>query len=321
MTRAWTPIGLAVGFGLLFLANLGMPDDLSWIRFILLLALAKGLVVLGLMVLWRTGLVSFGHGLYYGLGAYAACLFARHTGVTDAIVLIVVGVAMSGVVALVLGLLVARYREIFFAMLNVAFSMVLWGILAKTEALGSTDGFGVPVPSFFGFTPDDVDAKNIWLLSYLVVVCFLAAVAVNRYLDSTLGRLTTAIRDNEIRVEYLGFSVFRAIYTKYVMSALLAGAGGAFAAMAIGQVDPDSFVYWLVSGEFVFVTVLSGPGHVAAPFIGSFVFEILRVFASEYTPETWQAIVGGVLLVIIFALPMGLWSLIEKLYRRPGGAL
>ena len=314
MLRDKTIIGLAIAFPLLFIVNLLLPEDLNWLRFALAISMAKGLVVLGLMVLWRTGLISFGHALYYGLGAYGACLFARGTGVTDVLVLIIVGMISSGLVASILGILVARYREIFFAMLNVAFSMVFYGILAKTEALGSTDGFGMPTPTFFGYESEDTQVKNLLLLGTLLIFSFAAAVFVHRYLQSTLGRLTTAIRDNEIRVEYLGYSVFRAIYIKYLISALLAGAGGAFAAMMIGQVDPDSMAYWLVSGEFVFVTILSGPGSVAAPFIGSFVFEILRVFAFEFAPHVWQLIIGAVLLVVIFFLPLGLWSLIQRLF-------
>jgi branched-chain amino acid transport system permease protein len=87
-------------------------------------------------------------------------------------------------------------------------------------------------------------------------------------------------------------------------------------AMSLGQVDPDSMINWTVSGELVFITILSGPGSVLAPFIGSFVFEILRTYAFEWAPQAWQAIVGGTLLTIIFFLPGGIWSLIEKIFGR-----
>lgn len=133
------------------------------------------------------------------------------------------------------------------------------------------------------------------------------------YLRSTLGRLTTAIRDNEIRVEYLGYSVARAIHIKYVISAALAGAAGGMMAMALGQVDPDSMVYWTVSGELVFITIMAGPGSVLAPFIGAIIFEFLRTYAFEIAPHAWQLIVGGTLLLIIFFLPGGIWSLLERI--------
>src|SRR3546814_2845102 len=108
----------------------------------------------------------------------------------------------------------------------------------------------------------DVCSSDLTIFALLCLVACVAALLVHRYLQSTLGSLTTAIRDNEIRVEYLGFSVARAIHGKYVMSAALAGLGGGFLALALGQVDPDSMVNWTVSGELVFVTILSGAGGV-----------------------------------------------------------
>ena len=91
-------------------------------------------------------------------------------------------------------------------------------------------------------------------------------------------------------------------------------------AMALGQVDPDSMVNWTVSGELVFITVMAGPGSVIAPFIGGVVFEFLRTYAFELAPHAWQLIVGGTLLAIIFFLPMGLWSLLERIWVRKGSS-
>jgi branched-chain amino acid transport system permease protein len=194
-------------------------------------------------------------------------------------------------------------------MLSLAFSMVLYGILVKTEALGSTDGFSVSQTTFLGWAPE---GKQV-LFTAIIAVCLALAVLVQMYLRSTLGRLTTAIRDNEIRVEYLGYSVARAIHIKYVISAALAGAAGGMMAMALGQVDPDSMVYWTVSGELVFITIMAGPGSVLAPFIGAIIFEFLRTYAFEIAPHAWQLIVGGTLLLIIFFLPGGIWSLLERI--------
>ena len=268
--------------------------------------------MLGLLVLWRTGLVSFGHALYFGLGAYTVALLDIYLGISDAFLRLAASVLVSGVIGILIGFILRNYRDIFFAMLSLAFSMVLYGILVKTQALGSTDGFAVSAPSFLGVVPEG--KYPLFLL--ICAICALSAVLVQTYLRSTLGRLTTAIRDNEVRVEYLGYSVAQAIHIKYVMSACLAGAAGALMAMALGQVDPDSMVNWTASGELVFVTVLSGPGSVIAPFLGSLVFELLRTYAFELVPHAWQLIVGGTLLVIILFLPDGVWSLITK-FRRP----
>ena len=105
-----------------------------------MLVLAKGVVVLGLTVLMRTGLVSFGQGLYFGIGAYAAALLSHHFRIADAAAMLLAGAVAAGAVAALLGLLLANYREIFFAMLSLAFSMILYGLLVKSAALGSTDG-------------------------------------------------------------------------------------------------------------------------------------------------------------------------------------
>ncbi len=281
----------------------------AWVVNNLMFGLARGAAVLGLLVLWRTGLMSFGHALYFGLGAYAVAMSEQWMGVTDFALRIVIAMLAATLVGFLLGFILRRYRDIFFAMLSLAFSMVLYGILVKTEALGSTDGFSVSQTTFLGWLPED----KLALFMAISLVCLLLAVLVQVYLKSTLGRLTTAIKDNEIRVEYLGFSVARAIHVKYVISAALAGAAGGMMAMALGQVDPDSMVYWTVSGELVFITIMAGPGSVLAPFIGAILFEFLRTYAFEIAPHAWQLIVGATLLLIIFFLPGGVWSLLERI--------
>jgi len=319
MLRDRTVQGLTLALVVLLVVSAFVP---SWIVNQMLFAFARAIAVIGLMVLWRTRLVSFGHALYFGLGAYTVAMVSRYTGITDAFVLIGAAAALSTLLGFLIGFIIRRYRDIFFAMLNLAFSMILYGVLVKTEALGSTDGFTVAAPTFAGIAFEDAQDVKFALLCVLLVVGWAVAVGVQVYLRSTLGRLTTAIRDNEIRVEYLGYSVEHAIHIKYVLSTLLAGIGGGFMALALGQVDPDSMVNWTASGELVFVTILSGPGSVAAPFIGSFVFEMLRTYAFEWMPHAWQMIVGGTLLVIIFFMPGGMWALVTRLVgqRAAGGA-
>lgn len=302
-------VALVAVFGVAVGAGMAVPD---WLLNILMISFSRALAVLGLLVLWRMGLVSFGHALYYGLGAYTVAMLATFYGITEIAVTLPAAMLLSGLVGFVLGFIVRRYREIFFAMLCLAFSMVLYGILVKSETLGSTDGFSVPQPTFFGWHPADPLAGKRVLYFILCGVGFVAAALVNRYLGSVLGSLTTPIRDNEIRVEYLGISAAVAVHVKFVISAVLAGLGGALLALSLGQVDPDSMVNWPISGELVFTTVLSGAGSVAAPFLGSFVFELIRTYAFEWLPHSWQLLVGATLLFIIFFLPGGIWSLLKR---------
>ena len=302
-----TIIGLAIATVVLIAAAFVMPD---WVRLVILQSLARGSVALGLLILWRSGLVSFGHALFFATGGYAAVLMQR-TMVNDALMMALAGLLAGGLLAFGLGFLLRRYRGIFFALLNMAFSMVLWGLLAKNEALGSTDGLGVATPKFFGIELESNEA-NLTLYVCMLIVCLVFASCVHLYLRSTLGSMSTAVRENEIRLEYLGYSGERAVHVKYVISGLLGGFGGAVMAMSIGQVDPDSMAYWTISGEFVVIALLGGTGSVAATFIGAIVFEGIRSMAFQFAPKVWQLIMGGTLLAIIMFLPAGLWSLVER---------
>jgi ABC-type branched-subunit amino acid transport system permease subunit len=301
--------------GLVFLLTAAaaplLPD---WVVSLATIAFANALVVLGLVVLWRTGLVSFGQALYYCIGAYAVALAGRWTGITDVFAVVLLGGVTAGIVAILIGFLLARYREIFFAMLSLALSMILYGVLVKTESLGSTDGFSVPTPTFLGYAPH-AQALSRSLYWLTLGVDAIAALSIGVYFRSVAGALAAPIRDNEIRVEFLGVSVNRIIHTKVVIAGILGGLGGALAALSIGHVDPN-MAYWTTSGGFVFVTILAGSGYVAAAFVGSLVFEAVRSFAFDVMPQLWQMTLGSVLLLTILFLPDGLGSLVSRLRQR-----
>jgi len=286
----------------------------NWFVSLMTIAFANALVVLGLVIMWRAGLVSFGQALYYCVGAYTVALLGRWAGITEVFVTVLLGGLAAGLVAWVLGFLLARYREIFFAMLSLAFSMILYGVLVKTERLGSTDGFSVINPTFLGYAPHS-QMLLISLYWLVLAICATSALLVGAYFRSVAGALAVPIRDNEIRVEFLGVSVNRLIHIKLVIAGVLGGFGGALAALTIGHVDPN-MAYWTTSGGFVFVTVLAGAGSVAAAFVGSLVFEIVRSFAFAILPGFWQLILGSVLLLTILFLPEGLGSIVKRLRRR-----
>ena len=315
MPRDPTVTALAAALAGLLALGTVLP---SWVVFLLTVALAKGLVVLGLVVMMRAGLVSFGQGLYYGLGAYAAGLATNFLGVTDAIALVALGGAVAAAMGFALGFVMARYRDIFFAMLSLALSMILYGILVRSSALGSTDGFNLPSPTYFGLAAEGVAGRRI-LFSLTVIVTLGAAMALHRFVRSPTGVIGEAILTNEIRVEYLGTSVARVLHVTYVLGAIAAGLGGALVGLAAGHIDPE-LAYWTTSGEFVFVAILSGTGHVAAPLLGMVVFETIRTFAFQYLPYTWQMVVGISMLAVILFLPSGLWSLFARMrYARSRG--
>jgi branched-chain amino acid transport system permease protein len=282
----------------------------AWLRFVGTVSLAYSLVVLGLLILMRAGLVSFGQGLYYCIGGYAAGIAGKFWGVSDAFAVLALGAVMSAAIAALLGLLLARYREIFFAMFTMAFSMILYGLLSKSQALGSTDGFNIVATTFLGHQPGA--AAKVWVFALAVTVAFGCAIALQRYLRSGMGYAGEAIRENEIRVEYLGVSARRIVYYKYIVAAVLAALGGGLQAMAAGHVGPD-MAYWTTSGEFVFIALLGGTMHVGAVLSAAFLFEIIKTYVLQLSPYTWQMSLGVVLLAVILFLPKGLWSLLARL--------
>jgi ABC-type branched-subunit amino acid transport system permease subunit len=308
-----TPLVLGLTLPAFLIGGWFLPD---WTQSLLILAFSKGLVVLGLLLLIRTGLVSFGQGLYYCLGAYAAVSASRILAfpdlMSDALVMPLFGGVVAGIVGLVLGFLLAKYRAIFFAMLSLAFSMILYGLLIKMSVLGSSDGFNIQYRTLAGIKlPDDLKLYALYALSTLAV--FIATACLHRYLRSHLGRLAPAVRDNELRVEYMGSSVRYVVHVNYIIAAVLAGVGGGLVALSIGHIDPD-LAYWTTSGEFVFVAVLGGTGSVAAPILASLLFEWIKSAAYQYAPYTWQMVLGIALLLVIMFLPAGLWSVFK---RRP----
>lgn len=301
------PILIAVSVILLAIGPL-LP---RWGMFLINVSLCYGIVVLGMMLLMRTGVVSFGHGLYYCLGAYAAGTLDQVFKISDMAVMLVAAVIVTALASAAIGLLLRKYRDIFFAMLSLAFSMILYGLLVKTSSLGSSDGFNIAASKIAGITVAGTSVERYVRYALTVVFACSAGIFMHKYLNSHMGRLAEAIRDNELRVEYMGASVRNVIHVNYVISAVLAGIGGALAAIAVGHIDPE-MAYWTTSGEFVFVGILSGTGSILAPFLGAFIFETIRSFAYEYSPNTWQMALGITMLVVIMFLPGGLWSLFTR---------
>jgi ABC-type branched-subunit amino acid transport system permease subunit len=305
-----TARSIALGLLAFLVVAAAAPILPAWLISLATVAFANALVVLGLIILWRAGLVPFGQALFYAIGAYVVALISRYFGVHDVFALIAGAAVLSCFVAFLVGFLLARYREIFFAMLSLAMSMILYGALVKTETLGSTDGFGVEPPTYIGYAPQG--AMHHLVLFWLVLaVCAAAALLVSLYFRSVAGSLAAPVRDSEIRLEFLGVSVNRLVHLNLVIAGTLGGIGGALAALAIEHVDPD-MAYWTTSGGFVFVAILAGAGSVAAAFIGSFVFELLKSIAYDVAPGTWQLFLGAVLLITILFLPEGIGSLFGR---------
>jgi ABC-type branched-subunit amino acid transport system permease subunit len=297
----WGGLGLLVA---LIAVGAWLP---RWLVFLLTMAASHGLVSLGIVLLMRSGVVSFGQGLVFAVGGYCAALAFNQLGVTDALLLALIGGLAALLVAAPFAPLLARYRGIFFAMLTLALSMVCYGVLVKTTSLGGSDGFNMGRPTLLGQSLSDERVAYV-LYGVTIGVAGVLALLARVYFDSTRGLIALAVRDNELRVEYLGGSVRQAVALNFGMAAFAGGCGGALTVMSLGHIDPN-FSYWTTSGEFVFVAILAGSQSVLAVFVASTLLEIVRSFSNLYFPNTWQLSLGLFLLLMIRFLPGGIGSL------------
>lgn len=272
------------------------------------LIFSKSLAVLGIFLLLQAGQVSFGHGMFFAAGAYCAAYFGMVSKAPDLILLTLAVMAISAIAGLIIGLFVSRYRLIFFSMLNLAFSMVLFALLEKLfHYTGGSDGLRIRRPSLLGMTFSRSE-YDLVIFYYSLVVLVICSGLVWLYLRSPLGQALKALKVNETRLEYIGLSANRTLLVAYVFSALLAGLGGLAAGLVQGLATPD-LTFWTRSGEFVFIAVLGGVGSVMGVFAGTVLYETVRFYAAAFLDDSWQMILGIVLILVILVVPSGLIGL------------
>lgn len=306
---------VTIGAALLLL---GLGTGLPWLKIPLILALCYGLAALGIVVLLRGGQISFGHAMYACVSGYVVAFLGHRFPGLDGAFLIILGTLASLVMGMVIGAFVVRYREIFFGMLNLAISMVLFTALGKFYTLsGGTDGLRISRPELFGQVLER-DHFESCLLVLALVLSLLVVYGVQCYLRSSSGQALAAIKTNETRLEYLGISAKQVLWRGYVLSATLCGLSGALFGLSQGLVTPE-MGYWLRSGEFVFIAILGGSGHAVGAFVGALLYEFLKMYAAVFVSGAWQLLLGSTLIVIIYFLPSGLTGLLRKRMQRTGG--
>lgn len=298
------------------LALLALPMALPWTQFIVTIAIAKGFAALGVALLLRGGLISIGHAMYFAIGAYTTAFMVKSEKLGDLALLLIGSTLAAALVGLIVGSFLVRFRAIFFAMLNLAVSMVLFALVSKLYGwTGGTDGMRVAVPAIFGNVLEKPAFDGV--LYYVCIgMLVIVGLLVRAYFMSPLGYGLKAVHTNEIRLEYLGVSAYSVTLIAYTISAALAGLGGAMAALAVGHVLPE-YAYWTESGHLVLTAVLGGIGGVAGPFIGSVFLEAVHTVAVDYAADAWNMILGAALLLVIFFLPRGLHGLFENKRANP----
>ena len=289
-----------------------------WSKTPLIMGLCYGLASLGVSIMMRAGQVSFGHALFAAIGAYTVAFLTRAYPGLDGVWMLLCAVITSGVAAAVVGVFVVRYRGIFFGMLNLALSMVVYAMLGKMYNLsGGTDGLRFDRPLLWGAMLERADFETTLLV--MVVVASVAMVWwVQRFFKSAAGEALAGIKSNETRLEYLGMSAKSIMWQAYVLSALLVGLSGGLFAMVQGLVTPDIGA-WFRSGEYVFIAVLGGSGHAMGAYLGAVVFEVVKLFAAAYMTGVWQMLLGLTLILVIILAPDGIVGLLNKRMARQQG--
>lgn len=293
------------------LVTLFLGYTYSWTITPIVIGLTYAIAALGVSVMARAGQISFGHAMFACISAYTVAFLAKAVPGLDALVLILAGVVASFVSAVIIGLFVVRYRGIFFGMLNLALSMVLFALLGKLYTLtGGSDGMRIVRPAMAGIVMERESFERALLVLTLVLSLVLAW-WVQRYFRSGSGQALSAIKTNETRIEYLGFSAYFIMWKGYLLSAVVVGFSGAILALMQGLVTPE-IGSWLRSGEFVFITILGGAGHAAGAFLGAVGFESVKLISAAYFPGLWQFLLGLTLILVIFMFPTGFVGQITK---------
>jgi ABC-type branched-subunit amino acid transport system permease subunit len=295
----------------LVLLALTLPVMLPWLKTPLILGTAFGIAALGISILIVSGQISFGHAMFMCSGGYAVAFAARQWPQLDSALLLAIGAGTGLVLGVVVGSFVVRYRAIFFGMLNLALSMVLYAVLGKFfHITGGTDGLRLERTPFFGMALDRDSFESVLLL-LSVLLALITGWLVRRYQRSVAGQALAAIKTNETRLEYVGISAYKTLWIGYIFSATLCGLSGAIFAIAQGLVTPE-MGYWVRSGEIIFVAILGGVGHPLGAFIGAGIFEFVKLFAAAYLTGAWQLVLGCVLIAIVFLAPRGVSAWLES---------
>ncbi len=274
-----------------------------------------GLFALSLdLIMGYTGMVSFGHAAYFGLGAYGSALVLVHVG-SPVPVALLAGALLAGAVAVPVGWFSTRATGIYFAMLTLAFAQLLYTVAYKwRDVTGGSDGLvGVPKTALFWGGPSLASPRAFYFVVAVSVV--LSLVACRALVRSPFGRALQAIRENERRFIALGRDARPFKLVVFVIAAVFAGLAGALFAPFRGFASPE-VMFWVLSGQGLMMVITGGIGTLTGPIVGAMVFILTQEILSSYT-EHWMIFTGAVFVLMVIFLPGGLVGTARRLGTRP----
>ena len=305
-------LGLACIWAALLLAPYWMPPLGGYT------ALGTRVLVLGLaamslnFLLGFTGVLSFGHAAYFGLGAYGAGLSLKFLAASSPLALLM-GMLLGGVAGALLGTLIVRRRGVYFAMVTIAFGQVFYYIAFQWSSLtGGDDGLRgfSRQPLDFGLFKIDI-LSNADYFYYFVLFCFALIVAIMSFiLRSPFGRTMLAIRENERRARFLGIAIERHIWIVFTLSCFFIGFAGALYALLNNFADPRG-LHYSQSGDFVMMAVMGGMRSFWGPLLGAAVFVVLQDYLSSVTVN-WMSFVGLLFVLVVLFFPRGLLGMVRR---------
>jgi branched-chain amino acid transport system permease protein len=296
---------LAAAIAFPFLATaIDQPFYISFATRLLIFALLATSLNL---VLGFGGMVSFGHAAFFGIGAYTVGVLMLF-GIDPAFVSWPAAVLISGLAALIIGAISLRTRGVYFIMITLAFAQMLYYVAISIRTFGGDDGLTLMSRSAMPFRLDLSDDATFFycVLALLVIVMAGMQLLVN----SRFGRVIQAIRENETRMEAIGYPVYRFKLTCFVIGGAMAGLAGALLANQNGIVSP-SLMYWTQSGTVMIMVIVGGVGYLYGGVIGAIVFLLLEETLSNYTSH-WQLPMGILLLLLVLFARNGIASMVSR---------
>jgi branched-chain amino acid transport system permease protein len=280
------------------------------------------------LLIGYTGLVSFGHVAFYGVGAYTLAIGFQNAGIIHLWQALPLSLAAAAVAALVIGWISIRTTGIYFIMITLAFAQMLFYFFFESPRFGGDDGiFLFLKPVLMVGSKDLLNLEKESNFYYLTLTCLvLAYLFLKMILRAPFGRVITAIRVNEHRVRALGYATHRYKLVSFVIAGTLAGLAGFLEGAHVGYINP-AFLSWHESGVVIAIVILGGMGTLYGPVLGAFMIVLLQNFLPELTPH-WQLLFGGIIIAVVLFLPHGVASLYPRSAalvrgwagRRPDGA-
>ncbi len=263
------------------------------------------------MLTGNTGLLSFGHAGWFGLGAYAAGLLSQ-TLTTEMLVIVPMAIALAILLSWAVGPIFVRQIGKAFAILTLAFSQVLYALVfVFSRYTGGEDGLqGVPIPTLLGF---DVADPNVWY--WLLYASLLASLYLALHIRRTpLGKAWLGIRENTERAYFIGLNVNLLKLLSYIFSAAMAAFAGSLFVLFNGATSPE-ILHWFASGKILMYLVLGGIGTIVGPALGAVVFTFAEHYISSYT-DAWLIYFGALFVVIVIVAPGGIFGLLRPVWER-----